>query len=276
MCSQTQSASTVTPQAKGFLKVNPELQAVIAPLTTDEYAQLRDNIRRDGLLEPITLWAEGSGTIIDGHNRYAICQELGIGFRTKTLPFPTIDAVKLWILEHQVGRRNLTDDQRAIIWNDIREQRAAVSRSAAIVKAREAKDVNPNNRKPPVSIKTVTVEDNASPTEKPRTLAAVVIESKLPERMLRKAQGLKKNNPEVYERVRAGTISLRDAVKPKPKPAAVRFAEKDYFARIGRGLAAAFSGVDARLKELSEIKPGEWTPEAEEGNRSWSQRSRAI
>jgi len=135
------------------------------------------------------------------------------------------------------------------------------------VKAREAKDVNPNNRKPPVSIKTVTVEDNASPTEKPRTLAAVVIESKLPERMLRKAQGLKKNNPEVYERVRAGTISLRDAVKPKPKPAAVRFAEKDYFARIGRGLAAAFSGVDARLKELIAIKKSEWTPQAEEGVR---------
>jgi len=119
------------------LRINPELQAVVAPLTTEEYAQLRDNIQKDGLLEPITIWAEQSGTILDGHNRYAICQELGIGFRTKALSFLGIEAAKLWILEHQVGRRNLTDDQRAVIWNDIYQQRAAVSRAAAIVKARE-------------------------------------------------------------------------------------------------------------------------------------------
>ena len=111
------------------LKINPELQAVVAPLTTEECAQLRDNIHKDGLLEPITLWAEESGTILDGHNRYAICQELRIGFKTKELSFPNIEAAKLWILEHQVGRRNLTDDQRAIIWNDIYQQRAAVSRA---------------------------------------------------------------------------------------------------------------------------------------------------
>ncbi|MGA8617998.1 MAG: hypothetical protein WB660_05695 [Candidatus Sulfotelmatobacter sp.] len=259
------STGTATAPLKGFLKVDPELSAVIAPLTTDEYAQLRDNIRRDGLLEPITLWAEGSGTIVDGHNRYAICQELDIAIKTKPLSFPDIEAAKLWILEHQVGRRNLTDDQRAIIWNDIREQRAAISRAAAIVKARE---VNPNNRKPPASVKTVTVENNAfsteKPVEKPRTMTAVAAESKLPVRTLRKAQGLKKNNPEVYERVRAGTLTLREATKKPTKPAKERYAEKDYFARIGRGLAAAFSGVDARLNELVHIKKSEWTPQAEE------------
>ena len=232
------------------LKINPELQAVVAPLTTEEYAQLRDNIQKDGLLEPITLWAEESGTILDGHNRYAICQELGIGFRTKALSFLGIEAAKLWILEHQVGRRNLTDDQRAVIWNDIREQRAAVSRAAAIVKARDAK--------------VLPVEDNASPTEpKPRTMEAVVAESKIPERMLRKAQKLKKTNPELYERVRSGTIALREASKPKKNDK--RFAEKDYYARICRGLAASFSGVEPRLKELIAIKKSEWTPEANEG-----------
>jgi hypothetical protein len=234
------------------LRINPELQAVVAPLTTEEYAQLRDNIQKDGLLEPITLWAEESGTILDGHNRYAICQELGIGFRTKALSFLGIEAAKLWILEHQVGRRNLTDDQRAVIWNDIREQRAAVSRAAAIVKAREAKAL-PG-----------PVGDTSSPT-KPRTMAAVVAESKIPERTLRRAQKLKKTNPDLYERVRSGTINLRQASKPKKNDK--KFAEKDYFARIGRGLAAAFSGVEPRLKELIAIKKSEWTPQAEEGVR---------
>jgi len=234
------------------LQINPDLQAVVAPLTPEEYQQLRDNIQRDGLLEPITIWAEQSGTILDGHNRYAICQELGIGFRTKALSFLGIEAAKLWILEHQVGRRNLTDDQRAIIWNDIRQQRAAVSRAAAIVKAREAKAA-PG-----------AVGDTLSPT-KARTIAAVVAESKIPERTLRKAQKLKKTNPDLYERVRSGTVTLREASKPKKNDQ--KFTEKDYYARIGRGLAAAFSGTDARLKELISIKKSEWTPEADEGIR---------
>jgi ParB-like chromosome segregation protein Spo0J len=234
------------------LKINPELQTIVAPLTPDEYAQLRDNIQRDGLLEPITLWAEQSGTILDGHNRYAICNELGIGFRTKVLSFLGIEAAKLWILEHQVGRRNLTDDQRAIIWNDIREQRAVVSRAAATIKAREVK-ANP-------------VGDALSPTEpKPRTISTVAAESKIPERTLRKAQKLKKTNPDLYERVRSGTVTLREASKPKKND--LKFTEKDYYARIGRGLAASFSGVDARLKELIAIKKSEWTPQAEEGIR---------
>lgn len=243
------------------LKINPVLQAIIAPLTAEEYEQLKENIRKDGLLEPITLWAEESGTIVDGHNRYAICQELGIPFRTKAISLPNIDAAKLWILEHHVGRRNLTDDQRAAIWSDIREQRAAVSRAAAIVKAREAK-ANPGG----------PVGDASSSTEKPekpRTMAAVAAESKISERTLRKLQKLKKINPELYERVRMGTVRLREAMKkatPK-KGTKERYAEKDYFARIGRGLAAAFSGTDARLKELISIKKSEWTPEADEGVR---------
>jgi hypothetical protein len=96
-------------------------------------------------------------------------------------------------------------------------------------------------------------------------MAAIVAESKVPERTLRKAQGLKKVNPELYERVKQGTITLREATKPKP--AVERYSEKDYFARIGRGLACAFSGVGARLTELTTIKKSEWTPQAEEGIR---------
>ncbi len=72
-CWKKVSARIRSSSTRMGLKINPELQAVVAPLTTEECAQLRDNIQKDGLLEPITLWAEESGTILDGHNRYAIC-----------------------------------------------------------------------------------------------------------------------------------------------------------------------------------------------------------
>jgi hypothetical protein len=73
-------------------------------------------------------------------------------------------------------------------------------------------------------------------------------------------------NPEVAGRVRAGSLSLRPT-KSKTQSDKNPFAEKDYFARVGRGLATAFSGVDDRLNDIARIRKSEWTPEAEEGLR---------
>ena len=74
-------------------------------------------------------------------------------------------------------------------------------------------------------------------------------------------QSLKESNPEVFQRVQAGTLKMRT---PKPKSRA-DYTEKDYFRRVGAGLANAFSGVDERLTELTHIKKSEWTADSEEG-----------
>ena len=76
-------------------------------------------------------------------------------------------------------------------------------------------------------------------------------------------KGLEEANLDVFRRVQEGSLQVRT---PKPKSRA-NYSERDYFARVGRGLAAAFSGVDERLTELASIKKSEWTPEAEEGVR---------
>lgn len=49
------------------LKIDPEFQGIIPPLTDDEFKQLRDNILEVGeVLDPICTW---QGNIVDGHNR---------------------------------------------------------------------------------------------------------------------------------------------------------------------------------------------------------------
>lgn len=53
--------------------------------------------------------------LIDGHNRFRICKEHNINFDTVEYDFRDSDEVKLWILKNQLGRRNLTDFQRAEI-----------------------------------------------------------------------------------------------------------------------------------------------------------------
>ena len=54
------------------LKIDPEFQSQIPPLTDDEFKQLEENILKEGkLLSPLIVW---NNTLVDGHNRYAILQ----------------------------------------------------------------------------------------------------------------------------------------------------------------------------------------------------------
>ena len=101
------------------------------------------------------------------------------------------------------------------------------------------------------------------------TRKAIAKESKIPESKLRKLQGLKKTNPKLYEDIRAGRVTLREVKLPQatkaPKDLKTRYSEKDFYRRIGTGLAGALSRVKDRLDELTRIKNADWSPEAAEG-----------
>ena len=52
------------------LRIDPEFEGKIPPLTTEEFQQLENNILADGVvINPIIVW---DGVIVDGHNRYRI------------------------------------------------------------------------------------------------------------------------------------------------------------------------------------------------------------
>ena len=93
------------------LKIDPEFQSQIPPLTDDEFKQLEENILKEGkLLSPLIVWGN---TIVDGHNRYAILQKHPeIYFSTMPLPFESREEVLAWICKNQLGRRNLTPEQK--------------------------------------------------------------------------------------------------------------------------------------------------------------------
>jgi protein gp37 len=92
------------------LKTHPELQALIPPLSDEERQQLTANLRAEGCRDALIVWEE-ENVILDGHNRYDICQTYEIAFRTITVSLPDLDAAKAWMLKHQLGRRNLTPEQ---------------------------------------------------------------------------------------------------------------------------------------------------------------------
>lgn len=94
------------------LKIEPEFQELIPPLTAEEYKQLEDNIIKEGCRDALVVW---NGFIVDGHNRYEICQRHGVEFKTVEQNFSNKDEVMDWIDANQLGRRNLTPDQMRLL-----------------------------------------------------------------------------------------------------------------------------------------------------------------
>ena len=93
------------------LKIDPEFQSQIPPLTDDEFKQLEENILKEGKpISPLIVW---NNILVDGHNRYAILQKHPeIYFSTMPLPFESREEVLAWICKNQLGRRNLTPEQK--------------------------------------------------------------------------------------------------------------------------------------------------------------------
>lgn len=93
------------------LKIDPEFESKIPPLTEEEFRQLEENILADGVvINPIIIW---NGVIVDGHNRFHIIEKHPqIQYTTHEKAFADRFAVIAWICKNQLGRRNLTPEQK--------------------------------------------------------------------------------------------------------------------------------------------------------------------
>ena len=103
-----------------LLKIDEEFKNLLPPLADDERSELENDIKKHGVLSSIITW---NGFIIDGHNRYEICQRNGIEIpATKELEFDNRSDVLSWIISHQTGRRNLTKSQLVKAYSHVEEQ----------------------------------------------------------------------------------------------------------------------------------------------------------
>ena len=95
------------------LKIDPEFQGQINPPSSDEQ-QLEQNILEERrLLNPIITW---NGYIVDGHTRYRILKKHQfIQFEVIEKDFANRYEVLAWICRNQLGRRNLTPEQKKFL-----------------------------------------------------------------------------------------------------------------------------------------------------------------
>lgn len=107
------------------LKIDPEFQNKIPPLTEEEFRQLEENIMDAGeVYEPIAVWND---TIVDGHNRYKIVlMHPGIRWRIRDMKFADKWEAFDWMYRNQLGRRNLTEEQKTFLLGKLYEARKKV------------------------------------------------------------------------------------------------------------------------------------------------------
>ncbi|NBB31234.1 hypothetical protein [Cellulophaga sp. BC115SP] len=114
---------------KKELVVLEKLKKFIPPLAPDERAQLEQNILAFGCKDPLIVWETKRSAInpeasnpddvcyvlIDGHNRHEICQKFGLDFRVNLIEIPTFEQAQDFMIDHQLGRRNLSVEQMAYL-----------------------------------------------------------------------------------------------------------------------------------------------------------------
>jgi hypothetical protein len=186
------------------LHIDPELKAWIDPLSPDEYALLESSILQDGCRDPLVVWG---GYLLDGHNRYEICQKHGIEFATfEKAGLTTKVDVKIWMIQNQMGKRNATDFARtalALKLKPLLEQRA---------RERQAHGQTAPGR-------TLSTNSDEASVRTDDSIAKMAGVGRGTVRKVEKI--IEKATAEVIAQVRTGEISINAAAKtvspPKPK-----------------------------------------------------------
>ncbi|WP_013334984.1 hypothetical protein [Gloeothece verrucosa] len=90
--------------------IDEEFKALIPSLSLEEKEQLEANILAEGIRDPLVLWKD-KNILLDGHNRSPIAQKYNLPFKTVAIELEDRDAARLWLINNQLGRRNLSPEQ---------------------------------------------------------------------------------------------------------------------------------------------------------------------
>ena len=94
------------------ITVDKEFEALIPPLSPDEFQQLEENCVNEGIRDALITWND---ILIDGHNRFRIAAKHGLKWTEKQMDFANREDAVRWIILNQFGRRNLSAYDRSVL-----------------------------------------------------------------------------------------------------------------------------------------------------------------
>jgi hypothetical protein len=197
--------------------VNEELKAYIDPLTPEEHEALERSILTEGCRDALVLWGD---VLVDGHNRYGICQKHGLPFQTvQNTRFKTIEDVHLWMIDQHLGRRSISDFLRGVLAlrkKDIVDER----RARALAEAARPDDDAPFDADTPVAESPAESTAALPPPAPLSSREAIARAARLSSNqvvMIEKIQ--KQAAPELVAAVKSGVISINTAAAVASLPA---------------------------------------------------------
>ena len=223
------------------ITVNPDLKAYIDPLTPDEFDALERSILTEGCRDALVLWGD---VLVDGHNRYGICQQHGLPFQTvQNTRFQSMEDVHLWMIDQHLGRRSVSDFQRGVLALRKREIMAG-RRSRFLASSPSPGDLPPDEAQPGPAAD-APAPPPARPLHSREDIAKAARLSSSQVVQIEKIQ--KQAAPELVEALKAGAISLNAAAAvaglPAEEQVAAALAGKDELK------LAAKRARDARRKQ---------------------------
>jgi 16S rRNA G966 N2-methylase RsmD/uncharacterized DUF497 family protein len=98
------------------IHIDGTIQRALLPLRDEEFQLLEQSVLADGIRDPLVVWnRDGEYVLLDGHHRYQLAQKHGLSFSTVEMEFADETEAVQWVLRNQLARRNLTDEQRALV-----------------------------------------------------------------------------------------------------------------------------------------------------------------
>ena len=83
----------------------PEMEQLLPPLSAEQFSALERDIWENGCYAPVIV--NEDMVIVDGHNRFRICEKYALPFQMLVFSFADLLEAKQWALDTQKGRRNL-------------------------------------------------------------------------------------------------------------------------------------------------------------------------
>ncbi|CAL61019.1 conserved hypothetical protein [Herminiimonas arsenicoxydans] len=179
-----------------IITINEDLRAYIDPLTEDEYAALERSLLSEGCRDALVLWGD---LLVDGHNRYGICQKHGLPFNTvQNQAFQSMDDVHLWMIDNHLGRRSVSDFQRGVL--ALRKKEIVSARVAQQSPAASAGDA------------VYAQAEQESVKESPLSREAVARAARMSSATLGQIEKIQKTAaPELVTAIKSGAISINAA-----------------------------------------------------------------
>ena len=172
----------------------------------DDYARLIDDIQTNGydVDQPVIVY---QGAILDGWNRNKACVELMIKPSIRVFDGSDIEAIQLVMRTNK--RRNLNSGQWATIAVEAEDIMGAIAEQVA--KDADAKRSEATKAQRAGDDKKLSSHQNAEHTNTTPTKAAEIFQTN--RTYINQATKIKKASPEVFAKVKAGTMTMQDANK---------------------------------------------------------------